>query len=146
MMRYSLLILSLAGLGLAAAPAFAQTFTVHNPLPVARPDAVIDLPTAAAARSAVIGGELYPVQRIGDRLRLVAPVAANATFKVALSDKAPPPEPKRVQVTLNVQEGGTLKGRAINLGPRGPMTRADSRTVSRAGLNPIATFAIRYAF
>ena len=43
-------------------------------------------------------------------------------------------------------EGGTLKGRAINLGPRGPMTRADSRTVSRAGLNPIATFAIRYAF
>jgi hypothetical protein len=116
MMRYSLLILSLAGLGLAAAPAFAQTFTVHNPLPVARPDAVIDLPTAAAARSAVIGGELYPVQRIGDRLRLVAPVAANATFKVALSDKAPPPEPKRVQVTLNVQEGGTLKGDPDNGG------------------------------
>ena len=71
MMRYSLLVLSLV-----AAPASAQTFTVHNPLPVARPDAVIDLPTAAAAQSAVIGGKLYPVQRVGDRLRLVAPVGS----------------------------------------------------------------------
>ena len=43
-------------------------------------------------------------------------------------------------------EGGALKGRAINPGPRGRMFRVDDRKAGRAGLNPIATLAIRYAF
>jgi hypothetical protein len=43
-------------------------------------------------------------------------------------------------------EGGALKGRAINPGPRGRMFRADDRKANRAGLNPLATFAIRFAF
>ncbi|HEX4692989.1 hypothetical protein [Sphingomonas sp.] len=43
-------------------------------------------------------------------------------------------------------EGGALSGRAINQGPRGRAFRNDDRLASHAGLNPIATFAIRYAF
>jgi hypothetical protein len=43
-------------------------------------------------------------------------------------------------------EGGALKGRAISPGPRGRAFRADDRKANRAGLNPIATLAIRYAF
>ena len=43
-------------------------------------------------------------------------------------------------------EGGALKGRAINPGPRGRAFRADDRKTNRAGLNPIATLAVRFAF
>lgn len=43
-------------------------------------------------------------------------------------------------------EGGTLNGRAINPGPRGRSFRVDDRKMNRAGLNPIATLAVRYAF
>lgn len=43
-------------------------------------------------------------------------------------------------------EGGALNGRAINPGPRGRSFRADDRNANRAGINPIATVAIRYAF
>lgn len=43
-------------------------------------------------------------------------------------------------------EGGTLFGRAITKGPRIRMSSGGDRAVNRAGLNPIATFAIRYAF
>lgn len=43
-------------------------------------------------------------------------------------------------------EGGTLFGRAISKGPRIRMSSGGDREVNRAGLNPIATFAIRYAF
>lgn len=43
-------------------------------------------------------------------------------------------------------EGGALRGRAINPGPRGRMFRADDRKAGRAGINPIATFAVRWAF
>ena len=43
-------------------------------------------------------------------------------------------------------EGGALKGRAINPGPRGRMFRADDRKASRAGSNPLATLAVRFAF
>jgi hypothetical protein len=43
-------------------------------------------------------------------------------------------------------EGGALKGRAINAGPRGRAFRADDRKANRAGLNPLATLAVRFAF
>lgn len=43
-------------------------------------------------------------------------------------------------------EGGAIDGRAINAGPRGKAFRVDDRQANRAGLNPIATVAIRYAF
>lgn len=43
-------------------------------------------------------------------------------------------------------EGGALFGRAISKGPRIRMSSGGDRSVNRAGLNPIATFAIRYAF
>ncbi|MEO5939099.1 MAG: hypothetical protein ABIQ43_08830 [Sphingomonas sp.] len=43
-------------------------------------------------------------------------------------------------------EGGALKGRAIGLGPRGQAFRVNDRNANRAGLNPIATLAVRYAF
>ena len=43
-------------------------------------------------------------------------------------------------------EGGALFGRAINRGPRIRMSSGGDRAVNRAGLNPIATFAVRYAF
>ncbi|MDB5679838.1 hypothetical protein [Sphingomonas bacterium] len=43
-------------------------------------------------------------------------------------------------------EGGTLVGRAITRGPRVRMSGADDRAVNRAGLNPVATFAVRFAF
>ena len=43
-------------------------------------------------------------------------------------------------------EGGALKGRAINPGPRGQSFRVDDRSADRAGLNPIATVAVRFAF
>ena len=43
-------------------------------------------------------------------------------------------------------EGGALKGCAISPGPRGQAYRLRDRSMNRAGLNPIATFAIRYAF
>lgn len=43
-------------------------------------------------------------------------------------------------------EGGALRGRAINPGPRGQVYRLRDRAMNRAGLNPIATLAIRYAF
>jgi hypothetical protein len=43
-------------------------------------------------------------------------------------------------------EGGLLKGRAINPGPRGQVYRLRDRTMNRVGMNPIATLAVRYAF
>jgi hypothetical protein len=43
-------------------------------------------------------------------------------------------------------EGGAINGRAINPGPRSARFTADDRKVPRAGLNPIASVAIRYAF
>ncbi|QDZ06494.1 hypothetical protein FPZ24_02565 [Sphingomonas panacisoli] len=43
-------------------------------------------------------------------------------------------------------EGGALKGRAINPGPRGQIYRLRDREANRVGLNPIATLAVRYAF
>ncbi|MBN8815416.1 MAG: hypothetical protein J0J06_08225 [Sphingomonas sp.] len=43
-------------------------------------------------------------------------------------------------------EGGTLFGRAISRGPRIRMSSGGDRAVNRAGLNPIATFAVRLAF
>jgi len=43
-------------------------------------------------------------------------------------------------------EGGALKGRAISPGPRGQAYRLRDRSMSRGGINPIATLALRYAF
>lgn len=43
-------------------------------------------------------------------------------------------------------EGGLLKGRAINPGPRGQAYRLRDRSMNRVGMNPIATLAVRYAF
>ncbi len=43
-------------------------------------------------------------------------------------------------------EGGALNGRAINPGPRGRAYRLRDSAMNRVGLNPVATFAIRYAF
>ncbi|THD34730.1 MAG: hypothetical protein E7773_13770 [Sphingomonas sp.] len=43
-------------------------------------------------------------------------------------------------------EGGALKGRAINPGPRGGAYRLREGSANRAGLNPIATLAVRFAF
>ena len=43
-------------------------------------------------------------------------------------------------------EGGALKGRAINPGPRGGLFRYGDRKAGEAGLNPIAALSLRYAF
>ncbi|MES2097391.1 MAG: hypothetical protein V4459_11600 [Pseudomonadota bacterium] len=43
-------------------------------------------------------------------------------------------------------EGGMLTGRAINPGPRGARFSSDERTMAKSGMNPVATFSVRYAF
>jgi len=109
---------------LTASAAHAQSFTVHNPLDIARDDAVIDLPAPAdtQARSARIGSTVYPVQFIPatdsqpPHLRLTASLQADETVTVTLSPEPSPEAPPRVQVTLNVQEGGMLHGDAATGG------------------------------
>ena len=99
-----------ATLALIATGAYAQVLTVHNPGP-ARENAVIDLPAPmdASVRSARIGNAVYPVQYLNKTFRLVAPLKAGDT-EVTLSPDAPPEQPRRVLVTLNIQEGGHLEG------------------------------------
>ena len=99
-----------ATVALIATSANAQSLTVHNPGP-ARDNAVIDLPAPMDARvqSVRIGDTAYPVQALNAKFRLVAPLKAGDTT-VTFSPDAAPEQPRRVLVTLNVQDGGHLEG------------------------------------
>ncbi|WP_303828611.1 DUF4861 family protein [Asticcacaulis taihuensis] len=104
--------ISVVALALMATGAQAQSLTVHNPGP-ARDSAVIDLPAPmdAKVQSARIGDTAYPVQALNAKFRLVAPLKAGDTM-VTLSPDAAPEQPRRVLVTLNIQDGGHLEGDA----------------------------------
>lgn len=103
-------LISVVALALMATSANAQSLTVHNPGP-ARESAVIDLPMPmdAKVRSVKIGERVYPVQAVNAKFRLVVPLKAGDTT-VTLSPNAAPEKPRRVLVTLNIQNGGHLAG------------------------------------
>ena len=105
-----------AAIALMATSAQAQSLHVHNP-GAARDNAVIDLPVPmdAKVRSAKIGAAVYPVQYLNMKFRLVAPLKAGETT-VMFSPDAPPEQPRRVLVTLNIQDGGKLEGDPKNGG------------------------------
>jgi len=109
-------LISAAAIALIATSANAQSLTVHNPGP-ARENAVIDLPPPmdAKVQSAKIGGAVYPVQYLNAKFRLVAPLKTGDTT-VAFSPDAAPEQPRRVLVTLNIQDGGHLEGDPKNGG------------------------------
>ncbi len=83
-------------------------------------DAVVDVPVAtpAANWSARVGKAVVPAQYMPDThsVRFVVSLKAHENVTVTLLPQAAPPSPKRVQVTLNVQEGGTLHGDATDGG------------------------------
>ncbi len=110
------LFITTAAIALLATDANARSLTVHNPGP-ARDNAVIDLPMPmdAKVRSAKIGDVVYPVQALHAKFRLVAPLKAGDTT-ITLSPDAASAGPRRVLVTLNIQDGGHLEGDAKNGG------------------------------
>ena len=109
-------LISVLALALMATGAQAQSLTVHNPGP-ARDNAVIDLPVPMDARvqSVRIGDTAWPVQALNAKFRLVAPLKAGDTI-VTFSPDPAPEQPRRVLVTLNIQEGGHLEDDAKNGG------------------------------
>ena len=123
MIRFHFLV---AGMALVAAavmslpvlPASAQTVSVSNPLDVARTDSLVDIPTAkhAKAWSVKIGDQVFPAQYLNGKVRFVISLAAHQTLRVKLLPEPAPELPRRVLVTLNIQDGGRLEGDAGNGG------------------------------
>ena len=109
-------LICVTAIALMATSAQAQSLNVHNP-GMARDNAVIDLPAPmdAKVRSAKIGDAVYPVQYLNRKFRLVAPLKAGETT-VTFSPDMPPAQPRRVLVTLNIQDGGKLEGDPKNGG------------------------------
>lgn len=101
-----------------ASPASAHTVRVTNPLAVARTDSLVDVPTSrhAKAWSVKIGDQVFPAQYLNGKVRFVMSLAAHQTLSVKLIPQAAPQSPRRVLVTLNIQDGGKLEGDASNGG------------------------------
>lgn len=102
-----------------ALPAAAQTLTLKNPLQRPRFEALVGVPgDFARIHSVVVRGELVPAQYIAAEHRLVFTVSLGPeeVLDARLSAKVVPASQKRVAVTLEVQDGGTLQEGAIKGG------------------------------
>lgn len=103
-----------------ASGAAAKDFKVSNPLDATRTDTLVEVPAPAEGYtwSVRIGQANVPAQYMPDTktVRFVTTLKPHETAKFALVPKSAIDAPRRVLVTLNIQEGGTLQGDAIKGG------------------------------
>ena len=113
-----LAVITRPAVSLMASPASAQTVTVNNSLNVARTDSLVEVRTArhAQAWSVKIGDQVFPAQYLNGKVRFVVSLAAHQSLPVTLVPQAAPDSPRRVLVTLNIQDGGKLEGDAASGG------------------------------
>ncbi len=110
----------MVSIGAEAKGRHTSAIHISNTSDFVQSDALIDIPVQAPAKawSVQVGKTLLPAQYMPETqtVRFVVSLKAHESIAVSLLPLASPPSPKRVQVTLNVQEGGVLKGDATNGG------------------------------
>lgn len=120
------------GIGIALAILLTQSATamtfeagrISNPFGFVLSDAEVDVPVPATLGrrapgwSVKVAGQVLPAQYMPDRsvVRFVLPLKAHESVEAVLVPKAVPAAPRRVQVTLKVQQGGGLKKHVLQGG------------------------------